>query len=183
MRVNAYIDSNNLHLGIKSLGWSIDYRKFRIYLKDKYQVEKAYMFIGYIPQNSKLYSNLSKAGFELVFKPAVQFKQSGNKTIKGNADAELVLHCIKHIYTNQCDQAVIVTGDGDFFCLVQDLSNQNKLKRLLIPNKLVYSQLFAPYIKEIDFVEKQKKKIMLSNKIAGAGLGTNPQTRLRHIDK
>jgi len=29
----AFIDSQNLNLGIQSLGWKLDYRRFRIYLK------------------------------------------------------------------------------------------------------------------------------------------------------
>ncbi|MBU2542149.1 hypothetical protein KJ785_01145 [Patescibacteria group bacterium] len=31
----AFIDSQNLHLGISSLGWKLDYKKFRRYLKEK----------------------------------------------------------------------------------------------------------------------------------------------------
>lgn len=47
----AFIDSQNLNLGIQDLGWKIDYGKFRIYLKEKYGAVKAYMFIGYLPEN------------------------------------------------------------------------------------------------------------------------------------
>ena len=42
----AFIDSQNLNLGIQSLGWKLDFKKFRLYLKNKYSVEKAYLFIG-----------------------------------------------------------------------------------------------------------------------------------------
>jgi len=31
----AFIDSNNLNLGIQSLGWKLDFRRFRRYLKEK----------------------------------------------------------------------------------------------------------------------------------------------------
>lgn len=34
----AFIDAQNLYLAIKELGWKIDYKKFRIYLKEKYKV-------------------------------------------------------------------------------------------------------------------------------------------------
>lgn len=43
----AFIDAQNLNLGVKSLGWRLDYKRFRIYLKEKYQVSAAYFFIGY----------------------------------------------------------------------------------------------------------------------------------------
>lgn len=36
----AFIDGQNLNLGIKSLGWKLDFKKFRIYLEEKYAVKK-----------------------------------------------------------------------------------------------------------------------------------------------
>ena len=36
----AFIDSQNLNLGIQKLGWKLDYRKFRVYLKEKYNIQK-----------------------------------------------------------------------------------------------------------------------------------------------
>jgi hypothetical protein len=67
----AFIDSQNLNLGVRSLGWAIDYRKFRLYLKNKFGVSAAFMFIGFIPDNQKLYTELQKAGFILVYKPTI----------------------------------------------------------------------------------------------------------------
>jgi hypothetical protein len=34
----AFIDSQNLNLGIREAGWFLDFRKFRVYLKEKYGV-------------------------------------------------------------------------------------------------------------------------------------------------
>ncbi|MGB7957875.1 MAG: hypothetical protein WCF77_03495 [Minisyncoccia bacterium] len=59
----AFIDGQNLHLGIKKMGWKLDYKKFRIYLKEKYNVSRAYFFIGFIPSNQKLYDYLMESGF------------------------------------------------------------------------------------------------------------------------
>ena len=63
----AFIDSQNLNLGVRSSGWQIDYRKFRLYLKNKYRVERAFLFIGMVGHNQNLYSSPQKAGFILVF--------------------------------------------------------------------------------------------------------------------
>jgi len=38
----AYVDGANLHKGIAELGWRLDYRKFRVWLLEKYGVSKAY---------------------------------------------------------------------------------------------------------------------------------------------
>jgi len=145
--VYAFIDSQNLNLGVQSQGWSMDYRKLRLYLKHKYDVSEAYMFIGMVPGNETLYKALQKAGFILVFKPTVQYFQDGKQTVKGNVDAELVLHAAAIEYDNY-DKAIIITGDGDFKCLVEFLAERQKLLHLLAPNAK-YSKLlntFAAYI-------------------------------------
>ena len=42
----AFIDSQNLNLAVKDQGWSLDFKRFREYLKDKYGVIKAFLFIS-----------------------------------------------------------------------------------------------------------------------------------------
>ena len=56
----AFIDSQNLNLGVKSMGWNLDFKKFRIYLKEKYKASKAYIFIGFVPGNQNLYDALQE---------------------------------------------------------------------------------------------------------------------------
>ena len=67
----AFIDSQNLNLGILGLGWKLDFARFRVYLKDKYRVSKAFLFIGYVAGNESLYTYLQGAGYVLVFKPTL----------------------------------------------------------------------------------------------------------------
>src|SRR4030067_3231725 len=88
----AFIDSQNLNLGTRDQGWKLDFARFRVYLKDKYKVTKAFLFIGYIASNSKLYGFLKKSGYTLVFKPILERRRGKTIIIKGNVDAELVLH-------------------------------------------------------------------------------------------
>jgi uncharacterized LabA/DUF88 family protein len=132
----AFIDGQNLHLGIQSLGWALDYRRFRRYLQDKYGVTKAFYFIGYRRENEKLYVFLRESGYYCVFKPTLELP---NGEVKGNVDAELVLHCMVE-YPNY-RKALIVSGDGDFRCLAEYLLTKDKLERILIPNRLRYSGL------------------------------------------
>jgi len=43
----AFIDASNLFYGgEKSLGWKIDYEKLLLYLKERYQVSRAFYFGG-----------------------------------------------------------------------------------------------------------------------------------------
>lgn len=87
----AFIDSQNINLSIRKQGWVLDFRKFRTYLKDKYKVTEAFLFIGYVYENQDLYTNLQKDGYILIFKPTLRLP-SGK--VKGNVDAELVLHAM-----------------------------------------------------------------------------------------
>ena len=105
----AFIDSQNLNLGVKSMGWKLDFKKFRIYLKDHFDVTSAYLFIGHVAGNEHLYTQLQKAGYIIVFKPTLEYKNGKKIIIKGNVDAELVLQTM--IEWNNFDKAVIVSGD------------------------------------------------------------------------
>ena len=42
---HAFIDAQNIYKGVQSDGWSLDWRKFRVYLRDKYHVEKAFILL------------------------------------------------------------------------------------------------------------------------------------------
>ena len=144
VRNYAFIDGNNLYLGAKSQGIRIDYRKLRLYLKNKLDVERALLFLGYDKSRIGLYSMLKKCGFELVFKPAVFYSnRNGNKMMKGNVDAELVLYSAAVEY-DYYDKAIVITGDGDFACLMEFLSNNNKLRQIITPTEH-YSLLLRKY--------------------------------------
>jgi|SRR3989338_3105762 len=59
----AYIDGANLYRGINSFGWKLDYARFRVWLSEKYGVNRAYIFIGLIPKYKDLYVYLQETGF------------------------------------------------------------------------------------------------------------------------
>lgn len=156
-KVYAFIDSQNLNLGVRSSGWKMDYKKLRLYLKNKYGVERAFMFIGLVTNNQKLYTELQAAGFILIFKPTVKYFENGKQTVKGNVDAELVLHAAAVEYKNY-DKAIIVSGDGDFACLAEFLRDNNKLLHIMAPNNK-YSKLLKPFSQYVVHVSQFKKSV------------------------
>jgi len=166
----AFIDSQNLNLGVRTMGWQVDYKKLRLYLKNKYNVDRAFMFIGLVANNQKLYTQLQEAGFILVFKPTVRYFENGKETVKGNVDAELVLHAAAIEYANY-DKAIIVSGDGDFACLIQFLEDNNKLLHVFTPNGK-YSKLLRPYSKYI--VELSQLQSSLKYQKTGIGGRSKP---------
>lgn len=130
MKNFAFIDGANLHRGIKSLRWELDYTRFRVWLSEKYSVSRAYIFIGLIPKNKDIYAKLQEAGFTLIFKEVVY---DGEGKPKGNCDADLVLKATQEVYENLFDKAVIVSSDGDYAGLVKFLLEKNKLAVILSP--------------------------------------------------
>jgi len=165
--VYAFIDSQNLNLGTSKdifkskkkiyIGWKLDYKKFRQYLTDKFKVKKAFLFIGYIDKNKNLYSKLKSFGYDLVFKQTT--RDSLGKP-KGNVDAELVLHAAAIEFPN-CHKAVVVSGDGDFYCLYEYLEVQKKLKNIIIPNRFSESSLLKKFQLYKLFLYREKEKLEL----------------------
>ncbi len=151
----AFIDSQNVNMGVEELGWKLDFRKFIIYLREKYSVKTAYLFIGYLPENQSLYSNLQKYGYLLIFKPVM--KDNSGKP-KGNVDADLVLQTM--VDFDKYSEAIIVSSDGDFYSLVEYLYAKNKLGAVLSPNKEKCSILLRKKAKEkIFFKDDLKSKL------------------------
>ena len=138
-------------------GWTLDFKKFRLYLKNKYGVDKAYLFIGNKPGNETLYNSLRFYGYEVVLKPTLPYTENGKTNTKGNVDAELVLYS-SALLLNKYDQAIIVSGDGDFLCLSEFLDAENKLMKILTPN-FKYSSLLNKFASRILIIGGMKSKL------------------------
>lgn len=150
----------------------MDWKKLRRFLADKYDVSKAYMFIGYVPEFEDMYEQLHQAGYAVVLKPTYDMtrprpeettKTDGKpkepeekKPVKGNIDAELVLWAMKE--KSRYDRAVLVSGDGDFYCLVEYLDQERKLLKLLVPNAH-YSGLFNRYEKYVERIDAFRRDL------------------------
>lgn len=164
MKNYAFVDAQNLHMAIEELGWKIDYKRLRVYLKEHYNVGKVYMFMGYKPSEQQMYNFLQESGYILVFKPILELK-SGK--VKGNCDAELVLQVM--IEYKNFPKALIITGDGDFHCLIKYLKEKRKLLTVLAPSAKNCSSLIKDVVqgnlslisdlkKKIEYVRHKKKK-------------------------
>jgi uncharacterized LabA/DUF88 family protein len=171
----AFVDSQNLNLGTQRMGWKIDWRKFRKFLYDQYGVTKAYTFIGYMSENEALYEYMHELGYLVVLKPTIDMspkpeqgsKSSGPKDakdadskekpiIKGNVDAEIVLYAMKEL--PNYDKAIVVSGDGDFFSLVEYLDEKGKLDHILTPN-WQYSSLLKPFEPKIIRLDQKRRQL------------------------
>lgn len=152
----AFIDAQNLYLGTKDSNILLDYTKFRTYLKEKYNVNRAYLFIGYLPEKRELYDYLQDGGYILKFKPVLPAK-NGQKQ-KGDVDADMAFNIMK--YYREYNEAIIITSDGDFDTVVSYLRKKGKLKAVISPNKKKCSSLLQKSAKDkMFYIEDIGEKI------------------------
>lgn len=177
LNIYAFIDSQNLNLGTQRMGWKLDWRKFRKHLETEFKVTQAFMFIGYMAENEQLYEYMHELGFLIVLKPTLDIttihpEEAANETpeqkakreadekdrppMKGNIDADLVLYAMKE-FPNY-DQALIVSGDGDFFTLAEYLEEQGKLAGILTPN-WQYSSLLKAFESKIVRLDQSRRQL------------------------
>ena len=138
----AFIDGQNLHLGTKSAGWVVDHHRFRVYLRDKYKVDEVYFFHGFVNAvHQGMYRELQRAGYILEFREHVSALQSKKK---GNVDTDLVFAAMQKLIDepDEFEKIVLVSGDGDYFKLVQYLIEKDRFKKLLLPQRIKASSLY-----------------------------------------
>jgi uncharacterized LabA/DUF88 family protein len=162
----AFIDSQNLNVSVQKYGWKMDWKKFRQWLSDNYGVTKAYMFIGYVPEYEDIYEKMHQAGYAEVLKPTFDMSRpqpeekthpnGEEKKVKGNVDADMVLWAMKELANYQ--KAVIVSGDGDFFGLVEYLDQVGRLHKILTPTGQ-YSSLFRQFEKYIERLDNHRREL------------------------
>ena len=132
-RVNyAFIDGQNFYKSkqaieeeLEALEVRLDLSEFRVYLSEKHAVGVAYYFIGYLPRNKIVYSELRAQGYDLKFKEVSVLENE----IKGNVDVNLTLQSMIDI--DNYKKAVIITSDGDYADLVKYLYSKGKIECLI----------------------------------------------------
>ena len=145
----AFIDGQNLEFSTTNAdkAWKVDLKRFRVYLEQKYSVERAYYFLGFQQdENSKLYQDIQEAGYILIFRKHNE-KMSSIK--KGNVDTDIVFTIMKKIADKEkFDKVVLVSGDGDYYKMVDYLIEKNRFEKLLAPNHANMSSLYKLFSRE-----------------------------------
>jgi uncharacterized LabA/DUF88 family protein len=152
----AFIDAQNVYMGTRAQGWTIDAHKLRTYLRDKYHVSEAFWFVGFLPDMQNFYTLLQRAGFTTVFK---EVARDPDGTPKGNVDVDLTLHAVD--LKDQYERAVLLTSDGDFASLVRYLRERDKLQVILSPHRAHTSYLLrrAAGPGKLEFLEAVRHKL------------------------
>lgn len=159
----AYIDNQNMYMSTTKCTnpWNIDMRRFRVYLRDKYNVLNAYLFMGaFEAKRQPMYSAFQECGYIVYFREhGAELK--GRK--KGNVDVDIVFEMMRDsFYSAQMEKAILVSGDGDYYKVVDHLICNNKFEKLLLPSQENASSLYKTipeaYKAYLD-TESMRKKI------------------------
>ncbi len=157
----AFVDASNLFYGgVKSLGWSVDYKKLLNYLKNKYKISKVYYYAGVevsgfkhsiiddneIDLNKLLKYLLSKNKVEDIqrVKFYLKLKKFGFnlvlkpvKIFKSNGKVEKKANCDVDLtfhlmkFKDKYKNVLILSGDGDFVIVLKYLQSIGKKVQVL----------------------------------------------------
>ena len=157
----AYIDNQNLYLATKNAPepWTVDMLRFRVYLREKYKVERAYLFMGvYDKKYGARYKFYTECGYELMFRAHVP---STGSPKKGNVDTDVIFQMMHDYHHNLFDKCLLVTGDGDYFKTVDYLLKQNRFECLILPShknaSSLYKKITHDYYIYLDDASYKKK--------------------------
>lgn len=138
----AYIDNQNLYMATRTSPspWIIDLKRFKVYLKDRYNCDKAMLFMGaYDKAYEKKYNFFKSIGYNLVFRIHDEIAHTKKK---GNVDTDIVFQMMHDFHHNIFDKCLLVSGDGDYFKTVDYLIKQAKFERLMLPSHKNASSLY-----------------------------------------
>lgn len=159
----AFIDGQNFWLGTTEADspWTVDLCKFRNYLDRKYDISKAYYYMGvHTLEHQDIYDEIMDCGF------LIRFREHSNQMSspkKGNVDTDIVFGLMSR-YADKLlkGKAILVSGDGDYFRMVKYLIEKDKFLKVLAPNKKRMSTLYRGLSSQYyDFLDSEgiKRKI------------------------
>lgn len=118
--------------------WKIDLKKLITYLKERFEAERVFYYGGVDNSNAvqlRLYERLREWGYELRLNPIKRFiNDRGEWYLKADVDARMAFEAMK--YKDDYDRAVFLTGDGDFYWLLEYLlQEKDKIWVVASPDK------------------------------------------------
>ncbi len=131
MKNIVYIDAQNVHKSLETYHeWKIDWERFIIYLREKYQVNTVKIFFWFVPKYQRLYEHLKSLGYEVCFKETLMLPDG---KIKWNVDIDIAIFAVRDFYEWNTLRAILVTGDGDYNSLVDFWKQKWVFSHVLVP--------------------------------------------------
>lgn len=135
----VFIDATNIIYGTSYYGWKMDFKKLYKYLITRYKAKVIYYYAGVDNSNIKqlhFYEKLTDFGYKLRLVPVKKFSD-GHK--KADVDSRMTFEMMK--MDKKFDKAVIMTGDGDYYWVLEYLLKNKKMVKLISHNKNTAQEL------------------------------------------
>ncbi|MDO8452858.1 MAG: NYN domain-containing protein [bacterium] len=152
----AFIDASNIIYSAARSGWKVDFKKLGKYLRERFQVQRILYYAGVDTQNLKqlkFYETLQKFGYELRLVPVRTFSD-GSK--KADVDSRMTFEMMLHF--REYKKAIIMTGDGDYYWVLEYLLKQKQGQIILISHSRTTARdlkkLFANKATDIETLKK-----------------------------
>lgn len=156
----CFIDGQNLHVGTRSMGWSLDYEKLKQLLEKKFNIDEAIYFIGaFDSEHQELYEELQRYGYIVSFRNHTGAAASSKK---GNVDADIVFRMMRALYERpkDFDKIVLISSDGDYRNVIDYLIEKDRLQTMLFPTKRGVSSLYNEVDEKYhDYISEYKDQI------------------------
>lgn len=190
----AFIDASNIiYRGTDKNPWKIDLKKLIKYLKERFNTKRVLYYAGVENTNQAqlgLYKKMKVWGYEMKLNKVKYFvNEKGEWYSKADVDARMVFEMMK--YFNHYDQAVVLTGDGDFYWALEYLIQKRKRIWLIAsPSKTAkeLKQLFGHRFNSLDDTRKwlefrlNKKEAEPTN-VSASGITKKRLTQKRKLVK
>lgn len=140
-RVGVFIDVHYIYHSVKRLGGKgkINYLNLQKFLTQPGALVSFVAFMSYDPNNtgqSEFLDWLAHNGFRVVSKP---HKDYPDGSVKRTMDLEIAVEVLKE--APYLDEVVLVTGDGDFVPLVDQLCAMGKVVKVIGPQNFTAKEL------------------------------------------
>lgn len=158
--VYAFIDASNIIYGAKDEGWLIDQKKLFKYLKQKFNISKAFFYFGKDSKNlaqAKFLKMLELFGYTLRVKEIKRYY----KRTKANCDVDLTMDML--LLQDKYFKAIVLSGDGDFLPLFEYLKIKAKKEIIIIAFSKKTSKDIKRFAKT-NFIAIENQKYLLERK-------------------
>lgn len=149
-----FIDGANLGHAMNMLGYRIDFSRFLSFYENQCDLIRAYYYtaVADTPSHAGVQSMvdwLSYNGYTTVTKRAKVFgTDEATRKIKGNMDCEIALGMLE--MAPYVDHLILVSGDGDFRCIVEAVQRMGKRVTVISTRKTELSITADELIRQAD---------------------------------
>jgi len=162
-KLKTYIDGANIFYAQKKLGWTIDWKKAKLYFDEDGIAEWRY-YVGIKEGDEKMRKYLKYLdiiGFNISTKPLKKIKITNDKKLnfiyKANFDVEITADIL--LEKSDLDKIIIFSGDSDFQYLIKKLKDIGK-DVIIVASKKTMSWELKLVASKVVYLEDIKDRIM-----------------------